>query len=255
MAEHNVLQAILAGWRDWPLPLTAPPKVLGPIPGGRTNRNIKLEGAGYSQAFILRINNPRGRLLGIDRDDEAQIVHTAAIAGLTPEPLYRDPAHRFALLPFVKARTWTAADFANPMQRKRLLALLEKVHNLSPATDRRSYLRYLESYWQILQKNTHINTELAERWATFSARLAAFDQAPWPAELTHHDLIADNVLDTGSRLYLIDWEYAAIGHSDIDRWSIDPKLVNEPFIHELAQWTNDLWERVLLSLKSTSQNT
>lgn len=53
----------------------------------------------------------------------------------------------------------------------------------------------------------------------------------------------------GSRLYLIDWEYAALGHPDIDLWGISPALVHEPFIHELARWTNDLWERVQQALK------
>ncbi|MCP8899952.1 choline/ethanolamine kinase family protein [Gilvimarinus xylanilyticus] len=250
MAEQNILQAILAGWRDWPLPLDAPPKVLGPIPGGRTNRNIQLQVPGSTRSIILRINNPRGRHLGIDRDDEAQIVHTAALAGITPEPIYRDPAHRFALLPYVQARTWNPADMANPEQRKRLLALLQRVRRLSPATGRRSYLRYLQQYWTQLESSAAIDAQLRDRWHHFLPRLEAFDQGDWPAELTHHDLIAENILDTGSQLYLIDWEYAALGHADIDRWCIDPQLVTEPFIHELAQWTNDLWEAVLRLLKS-----
>ncbi len=253
MAEQNILQAILSGWRDWPLPLTAPPKVLGPIPGGRTNRNIQLQLPGYPHPIILRINNPRGRYLGIDRDDEAQIVHTASLTGICPEPIYRDPSHRFALLPFIQARTWNPADMANPEQRKRLLALLQRVRALAPATDRRSYLRYLQQYWQQLEHWGALDAQLQDRWHEFLPRLAAFDRSAWPAELTHHDLIGENILDTGSRLYLIDWEYAALGHADIDRWCIDPQLVTEPFIHDLARWTNELWERVLIALKSQNR--
>lgn len=249
MPEASVLQAILAGWRDWPLPISAPPKLLGPIPGGRTNRNFKLLAPGVKQPLILRINNPRARYLGIDRNDEAQIVHTAARAGLTPEPVYRDPAHRFALLPFIEARTWHSADFANPLQRNRLLALLEQVRCLNPATHRRSYQRYLEQYWTLLSAAGELEGELTERWQAFLPELIAFDRDNWPAELTHHDLIPENVLDTGGRLYLIDWEYAALGHADIDLWSIRPSLARNPFVHELARWTNELWERVVRSLK------
>lgn len=249
MPDENVLQAILAGWREWTLPIEAPPKLLGPIPGGRTNRNFKLIAPGVEQPLMLRINNPRARYLGIDRLDEAQIVHTVAKAGITPETIYRDPAQRFALLPYIESRTWTSADFANPTQRRRLLGLLQKVRGLNPATARRSYLDYLERYWHLLTMAEVIDDDLARRWYEFRPHLVAFDEAGWHPKLTHHDLIPENMLDTGSRLYLIDWEYAAIGHSDIDLWSMHPSLVQEPFIHELASWTNDLWERVVLAIK------
>ncbi|MDO6747597.1 choline/ethanolamine kinase family protein [Gilvimarinus sp. 1_MG-2023] len=249
MPEQNVLQAILAGWRDWPLPITEPPKILGPIPGGRTNRNFKVKAPGVEQALVLRINNPRGRHLGINRSDEAQIAHTVANAGIAPEPIHRDPNQRFALLPFIEARTWNSSDFTNPIQRKRLLNLLQTVQALNPATSRRSYLAYLNHYWNFLSRAQAITTDLAQQWQTFLPELEAFDQADWHPKLTHHDMIPENVLDTGGRLYLIDWEYAAIGHPDIDRWSISPSLVREPFIHDLARWTNDLWERVQVVIK------
>lgn len=239
------LQAALASWRDWPLPISAPPKVLGPVPGGRTNRNVKIEAPGINGPLILRLNNRRSAALGIDRDAEAQILFSAANAGIAPQPLYQDPQHRFALLPFIKARVWQAADFANTQQRARLLRLLRSVRELSPATATRSYHAYLTHYMQQLEAANAVTSELSQRWSEFVPALKAFDAAPWPAQLTHHDLIPENVLDTGGRLYLIDWEYAAIGHADIDLWCIDPALVHEPFIHELARWTNDLWERVL----------
>jgi aminoglycoside phosphotransferase (APT) family kinase protein len=61
----------------------------------------------------------------------------------------------------------------------------------------------------------------------------------------HHDLVPANVLDTGDRLVLIDWEYAAPGHPDIDRWSVDPWRVTEPFVAEMMDWINGLWERLV----------
>jgi len=54
-----------------------------------------------------------------------------------------------------------------------------------------------------------------------------------------------NVLDRGDELILIDWEYAAMGHPGIDRWSVDPSAIDEPFIAELMAWINRLWERLL----------
>ena len=245
MPDTASLQSVLASWREWPLAISAPPKVLGPVPGGRTNRNVKIAVPGLSGPLILRLNNRRSEALGINRTAEAQILYSAAKAKIAPEPIYQDPSHRFSILPFIDARVWQAKDFSNPLQRQRLLRLLRSVRELNPATEKRSYYNYLAHYMQQLQSAGTVSVDLAQQWAAFTPRLQAFDQAPWPAELTHHDLIPENILDTGNRLYLIDWEYAAIGHADIDLWCIDTALVHEPFIHELAQWTNELWERVL----------
>ncbi len=248
MPDAGRLREALAGWRDWPLPITAPPKVLGPIDGGRTNRNIKLLAPGLNHPIILRLHNSRARQLGINREQEAQIIYSVSRAGITPEPLYRDPENRFALLPYIKGRAWTAADFQREDQQLRLLTLLKKVRALTPAVPRRSYLQYLEHYWQQLLEAKAVDNDLKRRWQNFRPRLEVFDQQRWPALLTHHDLIPENIIDSGDHLYLIDWEYAALGHSDIDLWCIDPALCHEPFIPKLATWTNELWERVLTIL-------
>lgn len=245
--------AALADWRQWPLALTAPPTPLGVIPGGRTNRNIKIAAPGLPEPVILRLNNCRSSDLGIDRAAEASILRCAANAGIAPKPLYQDPQHRFTLLPFIHARTWQREDFTNPRQRQRLLPLLHRVRQLTPNTPRRCYYAYLAHYMGQLKAAGAVSEGLAHAWRGFSVRLKAFDNDSWPAQLTHHDLIPDNILDTGDRLYLIDWEYAALGHADIDLWCLDPALVKEPFIPELAQWTNDLWERVIAQQPPTAQ--
>ena len=95
-----------------------------------------------------------------------------------------------------------------------------------------------------LERAGRVSKELRKRWEAFEARLADFDRGPWTACLVHHDLIPANVLEASSGLYLIDWEYAAPGHPDIDRWSIDPATSREPFVAELMGWINDLWERL-----------
>jgi thiamine kinase-like enzyme len=238
------LSAALATWRQWPLALTRPPTVLGTIKGGRTNHNIKIALPEAKQTAIVRLHNRHSRALGINRHDEAIILDSAARAGIAPAPIYHDPQQRFVIQPFIAARVWQADDFAQPSQRQRLLQLLNQVRQLQPATHRRSYHRYLQHYMQQLQAANAVPNTLQQQWQHFAPRLRQFDQAPWRPQLTHHDVIPENILDTGERLYLIDWEYAALGHPDIDRWCLDPPLAQEPFIAELAQWTNDLWERL-----------
>lgn len=239
------LETALATWREWPLPITDAPRVLGPIEGGRTNRSFRLRAPGLNDDLLLRLNNPRGPRLGIDRAQEAAILDTVAEAGLTRGACYWSPQRDFTVFPHIDGRTWSDADFQDPRQRRRLMECLGAAQVLAPGTPRRSYTAYLDHYWQQLENAGAIDAALASSWWLFRETLVAFDRSDWPAVLTHHDLIPENVLETGDRLYLIDWEYAAVGHPDIDRWCIDPTLVREPFVHELARWTNALWERIV----------
>ncbi|MGD8177214.1 phosphotransferase [Marinimicrobium sp. ARAG 43.8] len=239
------MQAALDTWPDWELPLTARPEVVARVPGGRTNRSYQLRAPGLRFDLLLRLNNPRAEQLGIRRESEAVILETVASAGLSRGACYWSPAHDFTVFRHVNARTWSARDFQSETQRRRLLEALGVVHQLRPDTPRRRYTDYLDHYWRQLEAAGALEASLKKQWADFRPALREFDESDWVPVLTHHDLIPENILENEDRLYLIDWEYAAVGHPDIDRWCLDPTLVRHPFIPELARWTNDLWERVL----------
>jgi len=237
------VEALLLAWRDWPLPLTAPPTVEAPMAGGLTNRSYRLHAPGLGQDLVIRLHYPSPHRLGIDRGRERTITQATAAAGIgRPACWWTD---HYSLFPFIDARPWTRADFASPAQRARLRPLLERLADLSIDEPRRRYREYLLHYWQQLAARSAIDARLQREWTAFWPDLCAFDQAGWPAGLVHHDLVPANVLDRGDELILIDWEYAAMGHPGIDRWSVDPSAIDEPFIAELMAWINRLWERLL----------
>jgi len=237
---------LIDSWRDWGLKLTARPRLIEPIESGRTNRNYRLSAPGRSGDLVLRINNPSPARLGIDREREREILSVASDADLARPVWYWDPGERFVVFPYLPARTWTAADLADARQLARLWPMIERLHRIAPERPRRRYHAYLCHYFQQLERATDIDTDLERAWREFEPRLKVFDEASWSARLVHHDLIPDNILDTGERLYLIDWEYAAPGHPDIDIWTVDPTAVGEPFVAEMMSWINDLWERLIL---------
>lgn len=239
------LTSVLDSWRDWSLDLIAGPQVLKPVAGGRTNRNYRLTAPGLSYDLLLRLNHPDPEQLGIDRDRERRILELTARAGIGRELIHWDPDRRFALFPYLEARTWTSADWANPKQRQRLWPLVERLGLIELNWPRRRYHGYVHHYWCQLEQSGLTDPRLRQAWRDFEPRLKDFDQADWPVRLTHHDLIPANILDTGDSLCIIDWEYAAAGHPAIDIWSLNPEAVTEPFIPELMAWINGLWERLM----------
>jgi len=239
------LAAALDGWSGWGLPLTGRPQLLHIVDGGRTNWNFRIAAPGLAGDLLLRLNHPDSVALGIDRTLERDILAVTADAGISRPFCHWDAADRFVVFPWLEARTWTKTDFASTHQRARLQSLIGRVHRIELDRPRRDYQAYLHHYLRQLKLAGPIEPALERRWAQFEPRLQAFAKAPWPARLVHHDLIPDNVLETNRRLYLIDWEYAAAGHPDIDTWSVDPETISDPFIAELMGWINDLWERLV----------
>jgi thiamine kinase-like enzyme len=244
-AAETELTTVIESWPEWDLPLTGRPKILDAIEGGRTNRNFRLAAPGLDHDLLLRVNHPDPVRLGINRALEREIIHLTAAAGISRSCLYWDPGNRFVLFAWLDARPWTPADLASSVQRSRLWPLIERLGEIKLDRARRNYHAYLHHYWTQLERTGATDGELDSRWRHFEPHLKAFDRSPWPARLVHHDLIPANILDTGQRLYLIDWEYAAPGHPDIDAWSIEPDLIHEPFVAELMGWINDLWERLI----------
>lgn len=243
--RHAGLDGLLDDWRTWPVALSDRPRRIADVPGGRTNRSVRLEAPGLDHDLILRIHHPHSARLGIDRAREREIVEATAQAGIGRRYLHWDEWDRYAVFPWLEARTWTAGDLADPVQRARLRPLLDRLADLDLPQERRRYADYLGAYWRRLNASGRTDPDLADAWEAFEPRLHAFDAAPWPAGLVHHDLVPENILECDDRLVLIDWEYAAIGHPAIDRWSIDGDAVSDPFIGELMGWINRLWERLL----------
>ena len=238
------VESLLDTWRDWGLDLSGRPRIEEAVEGGRTNRNVRLDAPGLDEDLLLRVNHPDPESLGIERAREKAILDITARAGLTRPYRHWDRQQRFVVFPWLEGRSWTEADLDEPAQRDRLWPLLERLHAIEAGGSRRSYHRYALDYWRQLERAGAVDPALERDWLAIEPALRAFDEADWDARLVHHDLIPDNILDTGERLYLIDWEYAAPGHPDIDVWTLDPEAIDEPFVAEMMEWINELWERL-----------
>ena len=234
--ENPRLKQALASWKDWPLDLSMPPGVVSQL-NGFTNQSVVLDTGNHQ--LVLRLNRTNANLLGIHRDQEYLIWQSLADIGIAPELLYTDRQQDYVIYPFIEGRIWSSADLLKPDQLRRLTATISTYQAIRPEIPARNYIDYLEHYWQQLESVPAITPELEAQWHQFLPELRAFQESGWTPVLSHHDLIPENIIDDGKRLYIVDWEYAAMGHPDLDRCCINENIQSPA--RPVINWINRLW--------------
>ena len=183
------------------------------LPGGTMNASYLVEtDAGR---FVVRIQNEAAAALGADHEREARLHAVAATAGLAPALIH--VGHRFMVMDHIEGPTWSADDMTCPDRLRQLGATLHALHGVAPPSVApfdigASIERLHERLCAALPgEATHLS-QLNDR---ARAALLVSDSAQRPKTVIHNDLHHTNLIGIG-RLYLLDWEYAAVTDPLID---------------------------------------
>jgi thiamine kinase-like enzyme len=187
------------------------PYVASRLEGGLTNRSYRLDVAD-GHAIVVRLSG-KSSLLAIDRQAECHNATAAAGVGVGPAVLLCEPGFGVAAFAWIDGRTLEDDDLHDPAVLERVAALCRRLH-AGPrfATDfdmfeiqaryrgvvRDEGFRLPPNYDSFVDQVGLIRTALTAR--------------PMPTVPCHNDLLAANILDDGSRLWFIDYEYA--GNND-----------------------------------------
>jgi aminoglycoside phosphotransferase (APT) family kinase protein len=191
------------------------PDSLTVLSGGTVNQSFRVDTRAGS--FVLRLNAAAAAGLGANHAREAQLHAAAASAGVAPQLIYADLAGRFMIMRFVAGAVWKAADFADLPRLCLLGATLRSLHAIAaPAVAAFDLGDILRGHCARL-----IAAEPAQRALLESlmeqadAALALCARGGRQATIVHNDLCHSNLIQ-GERLYLIDWEYAAVADPIFD---------------------------------------
>ena len=210
------------------------PRFVGGAPGsasierlaGLTNRNYKV--AIGDERFVLRIPG-EGTSEYINRPHEAVAARIAADAGVNAEVLFFDGNDGLMLTRFVDgAVTMNGERFKDLGAVARAAKAFHRMHecgknfatefNLFQKMD--EYLAYLQT------KNARIPDGYADVQKEAESVRAALNARPAALRPCHCDPLAENFLDTGERIFIIDWEYA--GNND-PMWDLGDVSVEAGF--------------------------
>jgi thiamine kinase-like enzyme len=205
-----------------------------PVRGGLSNHAWKVEEGGRD--WFVRLGGPESATLGVDRESERALLAVVGAAGLAPPLVACDPSNGLLVTEFIAGGPWGREDARAARNVERVAERLRVLHGLEPSSgirrvDFEAQARALEVQLGALvaadgpvrdgrdgvarATGTSTVTGTAIRHAADSAfgLLARRRAQPVPC---HNDLHHLNLLDDGSRLWLVDWEYGGVGDPLLD---------------------------------------
>ncbi len=178
-----------------------------PLPGGLTNTNFIVEDRG--RRYVVRIGGDMA-VHGIVRSIELAASRAAAAAGISPIVVHAEPGAM--VLDYIEGKTLAAEDIRDPRNLPRLIQLIRHAHRDIP----RYFRGPAPMFWpfQVIRDYTHTLEEGESHYLPMLVRLLdaadRLETAIGPIELVfgHNDLLAANFIDDGTRIWLVDWDYA-----------------------------------------------
>ncbi|TIV95959.1 MAG: LPS biosynthesis choline kinase, partial [Mesorhizobium sp.] len=175
--------------------------------GGLTNRVYR------AGDVCLRIPG-KGTEEYINRANEAVAAREAASAGVSPLVLYADPASGVMATRFIAgAETMSPEKFkARPGSPARAGEAFRKLHSSGAVFPFRFELfAMIDDYLKVLStKDVALPAGYHDVVREAGAVRAALAAQAIPLAACHCDPLCENFLDTGERMWIVDWEYSGM---------------------------------------------
>src|SRR6266566_9730066 len=200
-----------------------------PLLGGITNQNYRVDIGGES--FVLRIGGKGTHLLGIDRRRESICATIAAQMGVGAQVLYFMASQEVLVTRFIVGNAVTPETAARPEILHRIVDAMKRYHagpvfpgTFSPFETVRNYhtlalghgVSFPDTLPQVFALMGQIEQALAISGTTY-------------ARPCHNDLLANNFIDDGHTIRILDWEYAGMGDLffDLGNFAVNQSLNEE----------------------------
>lgn len=181
------------------------------LSGGLTNTNLRVRTDTLD--VVVRISSKDSSMLAIDRDAEFHNSKAAAASGASPDVIEYRPEDHLLVVAYVDAQTFGRADLRVDANIPRVAEVVRQLH-LGPRFVGEFDMFEIQKFY--LSTVTERGFRLPERYLEFAGQVeqirSALDAAPLATVPCNNDLLAENFLDDGDRLWVIDFEYA--GNND-----------------------------------------
>jgi thiamine kinase-like enzyme len=185
--------------------------VIRPLSGGLTNTNYCVEVDGTP--YVVRIPGVNTELLALDRANEVYNTRAAAQAGTSPRVVHDLAGESVMVLEFITGQTMSIAALQAPGMPSRMAQAFQRLHAGPRFRNDFNMFRLVECYLGIVDEHAvRIPAGYRDYWPRVAQIETALARRPLPAVPCHNDLLAENYIDDGQALWLIDFEYS--GNND-----------------------------------------
>ena len=221
------------------IPVLASATRITPL-GGLTNVNYRVDTPGGT--FVLRVSQPVTASLGINRENERVNTERAYRAGVGAALVDSLAAENALVIRWIEADTLHAANLQlQPEILPRIAASLRTLHSGPPFQGvfhfpavRRAYLRTVVNAGYFLPD---LYLEMEPLVQRLEEVLACTPEELVPC---NNDLLAENFMDDGEKIWIIDFEYAGQNEASFEIGN----LASESFLSDekLAQLCDAYWQ-------------
>ena len=189
------------------LPCLAGTTSLESLPGGITNRNYKATTP--TGTFVVRLSEAESSVLAIDRVHEHRNSLAAAFAGAGAPVVDFIAGEGVLVVGFLEGVTWTEEDVRRPENLPRAAEACRRLHAGPRFAGDFNMFDIQARYLQVCRERGYRLPQRYEEFLPIVDRLrAAMAAAPEPTVPCNNDLLARNFIDSGDRVWIIDYEYA-----------------------------------------------
>jgi len=208
--------------------------VSAPIAGGLTNRNFRVEVDGVPH--FVRIPGTATELLAVDRANELANTRAAADAGVGARVLHHLPEWSVIVLEWLDARTMSNAAFQRAGEPTRIARSLQRLHAGPRFRDDFDMVALTARYLGVIDdRGFAVPAGYREHLDAVPRIGAALRARPLPTMPCHNDLLAENYLDDGERLWIVDYEYSGNNDPTFEVGNTAQELeFDEPRLRELV---------------------
>lgn len=183
--------------------------VVAPLPGGITNQNYRVDNG--KESFVLRVGGEGTHLLGIDREREHACTAIAAQLGIGAEVIHFLASEDVLVTRFIVGNGITPESATQPETLKRIVDVLKRYHAGPAFPGSFSPFETVYNYHTLaLAHGVDFPDTIPRIFALMEQIKDALGPLREPKPC-HNDLLASNFLDDGQNIWLLDWEYAAMG--------------------------------------------
>ena len=185
--------------------------VIEPLSGGLTNSNFRVSVDGTP--YFVRVPGASTELLAIDRKNEVHNTKAAAQAGVAPKVLHYLPEYNVMVIEFLNGKTMSKDALNETGMPARMAQAIKKLHAGPRFLADFNMFRLTEYYLDLCrQRDIKIPDGYPERTRTVERVEQAMSVHPLTTVPCNNDLLAENYIDDGKQLWLIDYEYS--GNND-----------------------------------------